>query len=153
MSWRMVILLLLIGLLAAALRGGGQGPGEDVGIVVTHQGAFEKFDIKVNMLDVLSGGADAVATADRIERVLKQDLQYSGLIRTALQPGDTDSLAFEFTIEGTVEGPLRDADPDRRDRAHGDQPEPAQLPGTAAPAEQALPAPAQPAAHVGPSFR
>ena len=108
MSWRVVFLLVLVG-----VGGGvafGQGPGEDVGIIVTHQGAFEKFDIKVNMLDVLSGGADAVATADRIERVLKQDLQFSGLIRTALQPGDTDSLNFEFTIEGTVEGPLRDAD-------------------------------------------
>ena len=108
MFWRWFFPLLIVASAGGSVL--GQGAAPEFQLDVTHEGAIEKFDIKVNMLDVLSGGADAVSTADRIERVLKQDLQFSGLIRTELQPGQSDSLNFEFTIEGTVEGPLRDAD-------------------------------------------
>jgi len=72
--------------------------------------AYAKTDILVNMLDVLSGGNASVETADILEAVINNDLVFSGLIRTGLSEDQSDTLDFQFTIEGTVEGPLRDAE-------------------------------------------
>ncbi len=86
-----------------------QRPGE----VVLHatKTAYQRTDLLLGLFDVLSGGADAVATADMLQEVIFQDLGYSGFFRVGLSESDadTDSLVYEFTIEGTVEGPLRDA--------------------------------------------
>ena len=71
--------------------------------------AFIKTDLKMTPLDVLSGGEASVQAADLLRDVVGNDLIYSGLFRVGLAEGGTDSLNFEYTIEGTVEGPLRDA--------------------------------------------
>ena len=71
--------------------------------------AFQKIDLLVNMLDVLSGGMASVQTADQIEDVVISDLNLSGLFRVGINEAQSDSFKFEYTIEGTVEGPLRDA--------------------------------------------
>ncbi|MCP4293152.1 MAG: hypothetical protein GY780_15105 [bacterium] len=81
----------------------------EVGSVLTKT-AFLKTDILVNMLDVLSGGNNSVATADVVEEVINNDLVFSGLIRTGKSEAESDTLDFLYTIEGTVEGPLRDAE-------------------------------------------
>ncbi len=79
--------------------------------VIEHtSSAFIKTDLKLNPLDVLSGGEASVAAADLLKEVIGTDLIYSGLFRIEGAAGETDSLKFEYTIEGTVEGPLRDAD-------------------------------------------
>ncbi len=81
----------------------------EVGSTITKT-AYAKTDILVNMLDVLSGGNASVETADVLEAVINNDLVFSGLIRTGLSEDQSDTLDFQFTIEGTVEGPLRDAE-------------------------------------------
>lgn len=85
-----------------------QGRGPEVGLEIT-KAAYRRIDIQVNLLDVLSGGMPAVVTADTIGAVMDRDLRLSGLFRTGSSPASGDSLNFEYTIEGTVEGPLRDA--------------------------------------------
>ncbi len=72
--------------------------------------AYRKTDILINMLDVLSGGTASVTTADFLENVINDDLVFSGIIRTGRSEDQSDTLDFLFTIEGTVEGPLRDAE-------------------------------------------
>ena len=85
-----------------------QGRGPEVGLEITKT-AFRKIDIMVNMLDVLSGGMPSVQSADTVESVIKNDLHLSGLFRVGIAEVETDTLEFEYTIEGTIEGPLRDA--------------------------------------------
>jgi TolB protein len=99
------LLLLLSPAAGGALA---QGRGPEVGLEITKT-AFRKIDIKVNMLDVLSGGMPAVTSADTVEAVVGRDLRFSGLFRTGMSEGQSDSLDFEYTIEGSIEGPLRDA--------------------------------------------
>ena len=96
-------------LLCLAVTALGQGAPRDVGIVVTDYAEL-KVDVMVGALDVLSGGRDAVAAAELIEEVVRRDLEYSGLIRTEPAPDQADSLHYQFVVEGTVEGPLRDAE-------------------------------------------
>lgn len=72
--------------------------------------AYLKTDILVNTFDVLSGGTGSVEDSELVQMVVNDDLVYSGLIRTGLAETQGDSLDFLFTIEGTVEGPLRDAE-------------------------------------------
>lgn len=80
-------------------------------VVIEHTtSAYVKTDILIKMFDVLSGGMPAVGTADVLEDVVIQDLEFSGLFRTGRSESQADSLQYEFTIEGTVEGPLRDAE-------------------------------------------
>lgn len=86
-----------------------QGGSSDV-VLETTKSAFVKIDIQVNPLDVLAGGPGSVTAGQLVEGVLVQDLQFSGLFRVGGESTPADSLNFEFTIEGTVEGPLRDAD-------------------------------------------
>ncbi len=79
--------------------------------VIEHtSSAFIKTDVKINPLDVLSGGENSVLAADLLYQIIDTDLIYSGLFRTGSSNASNDSLNFEYTIEGTVEGPLRDAD-------------------------------------------
>lgn len=81
---------------------------EEWNIVTTSQ-AYMKTDVQLTSLDVLSGGAESIAAADLIREVIENDLVYSGLFRVGETVGGPDSLAFSHVIEGTVEGPLRDA--------------------------------------------
>ena len=77
---------------------------------ISHTGnAFIKTDVEVNTLDVLSGGDASVEASDILTRIIGNDLIFSGMFRIEAAEGGTDSLNFEYTIEGTVEGPLRDA--------------------------------------------
>ena len=99
----LVVPLLLLLLVPGQVR--AQQP--EVGLSVTKT-AFEKIDILLTTLDVLSGGMQAVTDADTLEAVLGRDLRFSGLFRTfegEELPEDSD---VQYTIEGTVEGPLRD---------------------------------------------
>ncbi len=75
----------------------------------TTTSAWQKTHILVNMLDVLSGGMPAVDTADLVQEVLVNDLELSGLFLPAMRDAEGDSLTYQFAIEGSVEGPLRDA--------------------------------------------
>jgi TolB protein len=87
----------------------GQGvPNVDMGVTKT---AYEKIDILVGTLDVLSGGMAAVDDATLLERTLADDFDFSGLFRVGIleKQAETDSLNFQFAIRGSVEGPLRDA--------------------------------------------
>lgn len=79
--------------------------------VIEHtSSAFIKTDVEISPLDVLSGGESSVDAADQLRHIIETDLIYSGLFRTSPNQTGGDSLAFEYTIEGSVEGPLRDAD-------------------------------------------
>lgn len=100
-----MVCLLATGLAPQVLA---QGGGPEVGLEITKT-AYRQIDMLVNMLDVLSGGMPAVASADTVQNVLARDLRLSGLFRTGSAEGNADSLAFEYAIEGTIEGPLRDA--------------------------------------------
>ncbi len=101
-----LVLCLVVSLEKPALAVGDK---IEVGSTIS-KSAYAKTDILVNMLDVLSGGTASVETADVIEAVINNDLIFSGLIRTGQSESQGDSLNFQYTIEGTVEGPLRDAD-------------------------------------------
>ncbi len=72
--------------------------------------AYLKTDVLVNMLDVLSGGSAAVRDADELETVIRQDLIYSGFFNVGTNEDQSDTLDFLYIIEGSVEGPLRDAE-------------------------------------------
>lgn len=72
--------------------------------------AYLKTDVLINMFDVLSGGRASVKDADELEFVIRQDLIYSGFFNVGTSEDQSDSLDFLYSIEGTVEGPLRDAE-------------------------------------------
>ena len=79
-------------------------------VVIEHTStAFIKTDVLMQELDVLSGGPESVAAADLMLTVISNDLNLSGLFQVGFSESNPESLQFEFTIEGTVEGPLRDA--------------------------------------------
>lgn len=98
--------LVLLALVGSSLARAGQ---IEVGATISKT-AYRKTDVLVNMLDVLSGGSRAVQTADLVEQVVNDDLVFSGLIRTGTSTDQGDTLDFLFSVEGTVEGPLRDAE-------------------------------------------
>jgi len=72
--------------------------------------AYIKTDVKLTALDVLSGGEGSVMAADLLHEVVGNDLVFSGMIRVGADEAGADTLNFEYAIEGTVEGPLRDAE-------------------------------------------
>jgi len=88
----------------------------EIGIV---KEAFEKTDVLVQTLDVLSGGMPAVDAANTIERTVADDLRFSGLFRVALleSEAERDSLQLQYAVRGVVEGPLRDAEVTGADQA------------------------------------
>jgi TolB protein len=97
-------------LLVFALPAVAQQP--EVGLSITKT-AYEKIDILLAELDVLSGGRESVTAADTLESVLGRDLIYSGLFQVlrGVDSGtgeDGEGVEVSWTIEGTVEGPLRD---------------------------------------------
>lgn len=106
LNFKLLVLIMVLALLPSLVLGQGRGP--EVGLEITKT-AFQKIDVLVGMLDVLSGGMPAVNSADTLESVIINDLKYSGLFRTGRAEAQTDSMHFEYTIEGSVEGPLRDA--------------------------------------------
>ncbi len=67
--------------------------------------AWERTDILVQPLDVVSGGTEAQEAAWTIESILSVDLDYSGLFH-ALSPAETDTTVVNFAIEGVMEGRL-----------------------------------------------
>ena len=101
------ILILVAALAAVAAPAAGQRSGEVV--IETTKTAWEKTPILVNMLDVLSGGMRAVNTADLLQEVVANDLKLSGLFLPATRDVEADTLTYQYAIEGTVEGALRDA--------------------------------------------
>jgi TolB protein len=108
---RIVILVVVLYGSLAAWPAGVRAQGvPDVTLGVTKT-AFAKIDIFVGTLDVLSGGMAAVEAATLLESTIARDLRYSGLFRVGMLEGDAkrDTLAYEFAIRGSVEGPLRDA--------------------------------------------
>ncbi len=101
---RMAVLLLL-------LAGGALAQGGNSELYLeTTASAFIKTDVKLAPLDVLSGGEKSVLAADQLGEIISNDLVFSGLFRVGTEAGGPDSLSFEYAVEGTVEGPLRDAD-------------------------------------------
>lgn len=94
--------------LAPAIAGGQAVPDVTLGVTKT---AYEKIDILVGTLDVLSGGMPAVEAATLLETTVARDLEYSGLFRVGLleSRAGREGLKFEFAIRGSVEGPVRDA--------------------------------------------
>jgi TolB protein len=79
-------------------------------VVIDHtQVAWQKTRILVGMLDVLSGGMPSVTAADDVQDVLVSDFRLSGLFLPAMRDVEGDTLVYEFAVEGSVEGPLRDA--------------------------------------------
>jgi TolB protein len=104
-----VCCLLIVALLMPAGSASAQGRSSEV-VIQTTKTAFKKTDILVNMLDVLSGGRASVQAAEMMHSVIYSDLDYSGLMRAGTAEAQADSMDFEFIIEGTVEGPLRDAE-------------------------------------------
>jgi tol-pal system beta propeller repeat protein TolB len=96
------------GILFFATATDGQRAVPDVVLDVTKT-AHEKIDILLEPLEVLSGGIPAAEAGDRVLEVLAQDLVYTGLFRVGREAG-SDSLRYLFAVEGTVEGPLADAE-------------------------------------------
>jgi TolB protein len=68
--------------------------------------AYQKIDILVGRLEVLSGGETAVEQGERAGSIVARDLAYSGLFRVGRDEAESDSLKYDFAVEGTVEGPL-----------------------------------------------
>ena len=99
---------LVIGGLVALPAAAQRVPDVTLGVTKT---AHEKIDILVGVLDVLSGGLAAVESASLLELTLARDLEYSGLFRVGQDAAAArrDTIAFEFAIRGSLEGPLRDA--------------------------------------------
>jgi len=109
-------LVIVLSCLATAAGAGAQSvPDVTLGVTKT---AFEKIDILVGTLDVLSGGMPAVDQATELETTIARDLEYSGLFRVGIleSQAERDSLNFEFAVRGAVEGPVRDADQTGRDQ-------------------------------------
>ena len=98
---------LALALLVAAAPAVAQRSTE-VEIGTTRQ-AWAKTPILVTMLDVLSGGTASVQAADLVQEVLVDDLRLSGLFLPSMRDVEGDTVQYEFAIEGSVEGPLRDA--------------------------------------------
>ncbi len=86
-----------------------QGGSSEV-VIQTTKSAYRKTDILVSLPDVLSGGRKSVQAAELVHSVLYSDMDFSGLMRGGTSEAQADSMEFEFVIEGTVEGPLRDAE-------------------------------------------
>ena len=86
----------------------GQGRGSEVVLDITKT-AFIKTDVLIRDLDVLSGGVESADAASLMNQIVANDLLLSGLFLVGFSEENPDSLKYEFTIEGTVEGPLRDA--------------------------------------------
>ncbi len=101
-----VILLSLLTLFGSAF---GQGRSSEV-VIQTTKTAYRKTDILVSIPDVLSGGRASVQSSELVHSVIYSDMDYSGLMRAGTLEAQADTMAFEFIIEGTVEGPLRDAE-------------------------------------------
>ena len=105
---RSLILILLCGILPG-WRGEAVAQGSEV-VIETTRTAYRKTDVLIIPLDILSGGERAAAGADLVGAVLRSDLDLSGLCRTGTSTDEPDSFAFEYVIEGRVEGPLMDAE-------------------------------------------
>lgn len=106
MVQRVLIVIVCCLLAAGALA---QRPEVIMGV---EKEAYERIDVLMETLDVLSGGMASVDVATELENTIAQDLRYSGLFRVGMleSQADTDSLHFEYAIRGQVEGPLRDAE-------------------------------------------
>lgn len=108
-TWKILLLLsLLLTLLPAGPAARAAGQSEIVTTIT--KPAYLKTGVLVNLLDVLSGGAAAVQDADLLETVIRQDLEYSGFFLVGSSEDRSDSLGYQYIIEGSVEGPLRDAE-------------------------------------------
>ncbi len=102
--------ILVLAVIFATLPGLTLAQGRNSEVIIEHTStAFIKTDVLINELDVLAGGVASADAANTMALVVANDLRLSGLFRVGHSEGDPDSLDFEFTIEGTVEGPLRDA--------------------------------------------
>ncbi|MCP4572032.1 MAG: hypothetical protein GY838_06720 [bacterium] len=100
--------LLLVAAMLCAVGAAEAQTGTDV--VIDHtRTAWMKTRILVNMLDVLSGGMPSVTAADEVQDMLVNDFRLSGLMLPALRDVEGDTLEYFVAIEGSVEGPLRDA--------------------------------------------
>lgn len=105
---RLLLICGTISVLTGASSALAQGRIPD--FVIEHtESAYLKTDVMLGTLDVLSGGERSIQAADLLHEVVGDDLVFSGLFRVGAAEGGADSLNFEYTIEGTVEGPLRDA--------------------------------------------
>lgn len=67
--------------------------------------AWERMDILVQPLDVVSGGTEAQEAAWLLESVIAVDFDYSGLFN-ALSPSEGDTTTVTFAVEGILEGRL-----------------------------------------------
>ncbi len=106
---RLTILLVFCPLLLVSVAVGQAVPEVELRVTKT---AFQKIDVLIGTLDVLSGGMPAVDAATTLEKTVARDLDYSGLFRVGLleSQAERDSLHFEFAVRGSVEGPVRDAE-------------------------------------------
>jgi len=77
---------------------------QDVNIGTVRE-AWDRMDMLVQPLDVVSGGTEAQEAAWVVESVIGVDLDYSGLFN-ALSPADGDTTTVTFAIEGVLEGRL-----------------------------------------------
>ncbi len=108
---RSSLYILALAVFFAGLPGLCPAQGRNSEVIIEHTStAFIKTDILINELDVLAGGVASAEAGDLLTAVVANDLRISGLFRVGFVAGEADSLDFEFAIEGTVEGPLRDAD-------------------------------------------
>ncbi len=102
--------ILTFAVIFAALPGLTLAQGRNSEVIIEHTStAFIKTDVLITEMDVLSGGVASSEAGNLMAAVVANDLRLSGLFRVGLFKDEGDSLDFEFTIEGTVEGPLRDA--------------------------------------------
>jgi len=102
--------ILALAVIFAVLPGLALAQGRSSEVIIEHTStAFIKTDVLINEFDILAGGVASAEAGDLMSAVVANDLRLSGLFRVGHSEGDADSLDFEFAIEGTVEGPLRDA--------------------------------------------
>ncbi len=72
----------------------------------TSRVAFDRIDMLVQPLDVVSGGTEAQEAAWLIESVIRVDLDYSGFFRALSAEDISDTTRIQYAIEGLLEGRL-----------------------------------------------
>ncbi len=95
---RSLVLLLVMMCLTSTVQ------AQEVSIGTVRE-AWDRMDILVQPLDVVSGGTEAQEAAWVLESVIGVDLDYSGLFK-ALSPAEGDTTTVTFAIEGVLEGRL-----------------------------------------------
>ncbi len=90
-------------LVCLAMSAAASDPEISIG---TSRMAFERIDMLVQPLEVVSGGTEAQEAAWLVESVIRVDLDYSGFFRALSAEDISDTTQIQYAVEGLLEGRL-----------------------------------------------